>query len=491
MHLPFLMVSSWLLLLSSIPWAMGQNPAQPQPDSPTSLTVTGALDRALSQNIPLQQAGIGVQQGVVDVRQAKLDYLPRLSASIDYDRRFGTSFDFVTFQRVEQNSTFSNPSLRLNLPLFNGFSKYYRLRGTEATLQAQVSGYQNQQDVLLTDVLSQFLLIVFDRVDTSVVNQRIQQLDQQLLQTRARFRAGTANEADVVNLEAQRAQESATLLRSVNNLKRDELALRQLLNIKPQEPITFIIPAEERVTQVDTLLPPLQPILDYALENQAMVQEQRYRDAAAQLAIQEARASLYPTVSLTAGLNSSFTSNGGIPVTTESTNSIFLNGQEFVFTDAEGNPTTSAVQTGERVRTGYIEQLEDNFNQSFSIGVSVPIFSGYQVRRNVELAKLQAENTGLNLENTENQLRQIIEQAYLDAETAAEQVRALERQQQASQRAYEIIRVQYEAGAATYFDFLQALNSVTQAQLQLRQARYDLFFKRNILDFYAGETLSF
>lgn len=456
----------------------------------TTLTVRECIDRALEANLQLQQLDRQREISGLNHKQARLDYLPSASGTVDLRRNFGTSFDFLSFQRVDQNTSFSSPTLSANLELFGGFAKYYTLQQTETTLSADHQAYQAAANQVITQVLTQYLLILFDQGEIQQVKNRLELLRSQLERTSALVEAGTALEADQLNLEAQIALEEANLTDRENQLARDRLGLLQLLQLDPAREYRFVMPDTSTLRDLSAPLPSLTSVLDYALRNMPEVREALLRQEAAAYQVKLARAARMPRLTFSAGLASNYTSNGGIPVLRQEPIVFDVGGETVTLTDPNGDPVTQNVQTGLR-RTGYFQQVEDNFSQFFNFTLQIPIFTRWNLSRNQQVAQVNTEIAALNVDQTRLQLRQTIEQAYLDARGSQKRVKALERQLEAFNKAFEQVENQYEAGALTFYDYLETLNNQTGTRLQLQQARLDFFFKRNILAFYAGNELDF
>jgi outer membrane protein len=226
-------------------------------------------------------------------------------------------------------------------------------------------------------------------------------------------------------------------------------------------------------------LPELSAVVSNAMSTLPQVQAPRQRMAAAADAAQAARGGLYPTVTLSGNLGSNYTSNGGVPV------------YEFDTLNIGGQALPIDRELVEVRRDGYFQQLEDNFSQGMNLRVSVPIFNGWQVRRQIQVAEIQHRNAELSLQQAKNELRNTVEQAYLDVEAARKRYRALQKQVRAFEEVFKVTERQYNAGTVNFLQYREALNNRSRARNELQQARYDYRFKRAILEFYNGAPLQF
>jgi outer membrane protein len=465
-------------------WGAGAQAPQAQ------YTLRECLDLALQTNLQVRLAENQLGGSQAQLRQSQLAYIPSLNGSVNLQRQYGTSFDFLAFQRVNQATTFSQPQLALSTDVFNGFARLYTLRQAQANHSADLQGLQNTRENLLTQVLSQFLLLLNDEAAIAQSRERVRLIEQQLARMRTLRSAGSATELQVLQLEGQLAAENTTLLLADNALRRDENTLVQLLQLEPTLDYTFVLGDSLAATEAEVALPPLQPTIQHALQHMAVVRQAVYQASSAQWQPRIARANLYPRLSFNAGLSSNFTSNGGVSTFQTVPFVIGFNGQTFPLTDANGNPIENRVATGV-TRTGYFQQLEDNFAQFFSFSLTVPILNQYRTRTQVELALVQARAADLNLQITRDNLQRTIVQAYTDAEAAQARYRTLTGQLKAFRESFRLTDVQYQAGVATFVEYLEALNNRTNTELQLQQALYEVVFRRRILEFYAGQELRF
>lgn len=82
-------------------------------------------------------------------------------------------------------------------------------------------------------------------------------------------------------------------------------------------------------------------------------------------------------------------------------------------------------------------------------------------------------------------------QAYQNAKAALHKYEASIKSFNAAQTSYEVNESKYQQGAISFFEYATAKNRKVSAELNLMQAKYDLFFKLKILEFYAGKSINF
>jgi outer membrane protein len=444
----------------------------------TELTLENCIDLALERNLQLRLQKNTVESAQINYYQSLMNYLPSLNASLDYRNNFGTTFDLIQFQRVSRYTGFSNPTLVMSMPLFNGFLRYYTLQQNLYNMQAAGAALNKAQNDILTNVLALYLQLVIDSANIKVAETRREVLRQQLQRVQNLYENGRATKAEPLNVQAQIANETLNIVNLNNFRARNRFNLLQLLQLDTDNAYEFKVPVLPPGDFIRESLPSLEEVQKNAKEKMPEILEQKFRIASSAYAIRAAKASLQPTLTLNAGLASNFSSNGGIPIYEVQTANI--GGYEF--------PISRELKRIER--SSYFAQLEDNFSQFVNLSLNIPIFNGYRARTNLQLAELGQKNAELNLEITQNNLARTVQQAYLDVQAAKVKYETIEQQLAATEEAFKIAEVQYAAGVINFYAYLEALNNKTRLETELTQTRYDYFFKRKILDIYNGKIVT-
>ena len=429
--------------------------------NPTVLRLESAVKIALENNLQLQQADLTQENAQTSFLQSKLNYLPSINGSWSGTRSFGTTFDNVTFSRVQQATNNSFTGLNGSLTLFNGLANYNTLKQNEYSVEASKEAKRKSENDVITNVALFYLQLLFDLENTKISANRLKILEQQLVNKQKEFDAGKTTQAELYNLKSQIASEKLNQVTIENTLKRDKLRLLQELMVDPFVEYTFEFPDASQYKIVADM-EPLNEIYGYAVKNMPEMKEQEFRIQAAQYGLRRARSSYYPTLNLNANLGSSYSSNG------------IFNSRTF---QLENVP--------------YFDQLNRNLNQSISLQLNIPIFNKWNVRNQVRNADISFRQTQLQYTITQNNLTQKIQQAWLDVVAAVNKYNATQEQLVSLNESYKIAESRYNAGLMDFYSFNENLNSRTKAESELLQARYDFLFKRKILDLYQGKTIKF
>lgn len=87
-------------------------------------------------------------------------------------------------------------------------------------------------------------------------------------------------------------------------------------------------------------------------------------------------------------------------------------------------------------------------------------------------------------------MRKAIEQAGYNTEAASAKYRAAVAALAAAETAFAYEEQKAAAGRSTVFDFNDAKTRMEKAQSELVQSKFELVFRRKILDYYHGEPLT-
>jgi outer membrane protein len=106
----------------------------------------------------------------------------------------------------------------------------------------------------------------------------------------------------------------------------------------------------------------------------------------------------------------------------------------------------------------------------------------------VKLANIQLKDDALIEADVKQQLRQQVDQAYLDMTNTYERYKVLLAQVVAYEESYKAAEVRFRAGVGTSVDYVAAKERLDRANINLINAKYDFALRKRILDYYSGRT---
>jgi outer membrane protein len=432
-----------------------------------ALTLEECLQLVVENNIQVKISENNVEGSEVTYVQRKFDFLPSAAMSLPVNKSFGNSADIFT-QQIAVSPWTSNPSLSATIVAFRGFSKWNELKNAQYTLSASQYSLEDLKNDLRLNTAMAFFQVLFAADNLQIGQSRLELLEKQLANVQKQVDAGAKTQGDIYVLQSQLALERLNAVTQQNTYDRSLLDLILIMNLDPTQSYTVVRPAFMEV--VDEL-ENINVVFQAARLNNPAVLQQEFRVLAAKYAVKTARAPYFPTLNVSYGIGSFYSSNAKNPI-----------GYALV----EGFPQ---IIYGPRIPM--FDQFENNFNQMLSLNLTVPIFNRMLTRQNYLLSRLNHQNTELALRSEELELYKAIQQAHLDAKAADAKYAATEAQMESFKESLRYAQARYDAGILDFVAYLEVVNNNTRAEIERIQAQYDRVLKRKIIDLYQGKPLKF
>ena len=416
-------------------------------------TLRQCCDYAIEHNISIKQQDNQRKQRDLQLSTAKNSRLPDLSASASESFSFGRGLTLDnTYTNRSTNST--SFSLGTTVPLFTGFQIPNQIKLNQLNLEAATKDLEKAKNDIRMQVAQSYVQILYDMEIADVAHRQIAIDSAQVARLEAFVKNGKASQAELSQQQSALAQARLTATQADNNLQLAILSLSQLLELPSPEGFSIVRPA--------TTTPAASPagqspdaIYQEALAIKPEVQAEQLRLSATERNIDIAKAGNYPTLSLSAGLQSNYYKTNGM----------------------QADP--------------FATQLKNNFSQYIGLNLSVPIFNRFQTRNSIRSARIDRENQLLQLENVKKSLYKEIQQVYYNAVAADSKYHSSEAAAQSSKDAFTLMQAKYENGKATITEFNEAKNNYLKAESDLVQSRYENLYQITLLNFYRGRDLAF
>jgi outer membrane protein len=190
---------------------------------------------------------------------------------------------------------------------------------------------------------------------------------------------------------------------------------------------------------------------------------------------------LYPSVFLSGNVNSNYSSGAS--------RDIFLNSVEtatndYVMVGGTKSPVITTINKYNSEKIGYTTQLKNNIFTNIGVGIRIPVFNGMQTRNRIKLAEIELKAQDITVDETKRQLRQEVEQAFVNMNNAYTRYRMSLEQVTAYAESFRAAEVRYNAGVGTSVDYLIAKNNLDRANLNLIMAKYDYLLRKKVVEFY-------
>lgn len=406
-----------------------------------------AIEQA-QRNAPAAVAARGLERNAAAAnRSAVAAYLPTLNLNAGSARTQGVLFFQGALAPLRGDPWNYNNGLAASLQLFDGNQRWHELsRSRSQADAADAATVQARFDAAL-QTKQQFYAALAARESEAAAMAQLEQAEQQLKASTARYVAGVATKSDSLRSAIQLGNAELAVLTAQNDLRVANAALTRVIGST-----VLVTPAADDTVDVGTPLPS-ESELERLVSSSPSVMQAEANLMASRANRKAQRATYLPT--LTMNYNYSYTQTSGKFTTGE----LWLLGGN--------NPNR--------------QQLNFNF--------SYPVFNGFVREQQSVQADVALRNAEAQLRDARLGARQLLTTQLRALNNAEARVRV---QLAAVAAAEEDLRVQqqrYALGASTLLDLLTSQTTLNQARQALIQARFDGRIARAQLSALVGRDL--
>lgn len=434
-----------MVYLCALLVAVALFPVELRAQAQRTITFRDAVRIALERNAALRGARNVAALDATSVSQARNQFLPDLRWNAQTSENVGRSFSQSEGRVIDQRTTVFNTGVSTGVTLFNGGANTAALREARLSLEASELNLERARQTVVFTVASNFLALVQEREQLGVRREALEAEEALERQISDYVDAGVRPIADLYQQQASVASARLALVQAERAAELAEIELLQTLQLDPRVDYEFVPPefSELPATQAYDL----EALVERAMQQRVDLEAEENRIRAAEQGVRVARASTLPSLSLSAGYNTAYTSAAEL---------------------------------------GFMDQLDQRRGGSIGLGVSLPFFDRGSTRLATERARISLDNARLTAETRQQEVGVQVRRAHMDFQAAQAQLAAAEAQQRAAELALETSRERYEVGAATLVELTQARATLTQAQSALVASRYNLLFQQTLMDYYVG-----
>lgn len=428
-----------------------------QSDSlPATWDLQRCIDHALEHNISVRKGRLQAESSAIDVKTAKAAFLPSIQGSIGQrlvNRPWSESSTLISGDQIKtsQSKTSYNGSygIDLNWTLYNGNSRVNTLKQNELNSRIASLNVAESENSIQEQIAQIYIQILYAAEALKVNEQTLEVSVAEYDRGAQLFEAGSIAKSDLAQLQAQVSNDRYNVVTAQATLADYKLQLKQLLELDGEKEMQLLLPFPEN-EQILSPLPLKADVYQQALVLRPEIEASKLGIETADLDIKIARAGYLPTLSLSAGVGTSH-----------------ANGSDFSFS----------------------EQLKQNWNNSFGISLSIPIFNQRQTKSAIQKAKIQKQSSQLDLLDAQKTLYKTIEGLWLDANSAQQRYAAALEKQQSTQASYDLVQEQFNLGMKNTVELLTEKSNLLNAQQETLQAKYMALLNAQLLRFYQGEAL--
>ncbi|MEQ9064049.1 MAG: TolC family protein [Vicingaceae bacterium] len=404
---------------------------------------------AHENNIQIKQAEIDSRILEGRLKQSKYELLPDLSVFGSERINYGKTVIPITNELAEVRTRNSQYSASSSIDLFRGFQNVNGIRKNNLDFLASRYDVDRIKNDITLAVTNAYLLILFNLENVEVARQQLDVTSLQIERIDKLVKSGSLAKGNLLELEAQLADEELQFVQSENQVTLSTLNLLQLLQLDGDYDLDIVKPIlDSAELAMERQTPSAIFNTSLGLMPEIKSAELKLESSLKNLSI--AKASRSPFLSMGASVGTGYSESGPSP---------------------------------------YFDQLSENIYRSFGVSLNIPIFSKYSIQQSIDQARLQQERANYSLLLEKQQLRNDVESAYADAEAALKSYDANMKSLVALQVSFEYAQKRFDAGVINSVDYNTNKNNLRRAESQLLRSKYEYIFKRKILDFFQGKEI--
>lgn len=410
-----------------------------------------AVTYATENNLNVLQSRINEDLSANDLEYAGNQWLPTASGYFDNSLTIGSNHPMIN-KGYQQYS--NSLGLNSSITIYNG--GLLNLNKERASLLVESSKYQTESvinDISLM-VVNYYLNVMLSRELLEIAEGNLSIMEQQLDRSQKLFDAGSIARADLVQAEANVAQEKKNLADAKIEVERALFNLATLLQLPDYR--EFDVEIVNVPDDISLGLYDLEEVVQTAYAQQPAVKKAETDLEVATTDIEIAETGFKPTITGTYNLGTNYAE-------------YFNKGLE---TEA------------------WLSQWHDNITNVFGLSVNIPIFEKFNNKLNVQKAKISESLAQNTMEQQKQIIRENVQEAYFNANSSYQAFEAAKESVRSSEISADFAQRSFEAGKINIYDLNIAQNNLVTAQSQMAQAKYNFIFRMKVLDFYAGRPLT-
>ena len=412
----------------------------------TAWTAQQCMQYAVEHNTQVRRAALELANYEASKLSAIGSFLPAANGSIGMQYNFGRAIDPETNGYTDVSTFYNGYNVSASLPVFDGFSRVNALKAAKASVLMGRQALREQQDQTAIATLQAWVNAMYYEGTVAMAEEKQRETDLLLRQTQVLVEVGRKSAADLAQIEAQQAEAAYELTRQEN------MRASALLDLKRQ----MALPLDTAMNLLNLgnndsgLIPESVP----QIQEHPALQEQYHSMRARLYEWRQARATLLPALSLSAGLSTTFYHTLHQPSAASFSN-----------------------------------QLKNNMGEYLGATLSIPLFNRLQSITSIRRAKNNYRMAREAYEDKQQELQKLAREAWQDWQGYQKQAQQMEKKVEADSLAYQLTRRQFEEGLSTAIDLHTTSSQLLQSKATLLQCQLMAMVKHELLRYYNGEQI--
>ena len=411
------------------------------------------MQYAVEHNHKVRQARLELDDDEANKVAAAGRFLPLVDVAVAAQYNFGRAIDPKTNTYTDVSTFYNVYSLQASLPIFDGFSRLHALKAAKASELMGRQALRCQQDQTAIAVLQAYIQVAYCEGMVRMAEEKLRETELLLRQTTLMEEVGRKSAADVAMVTSQKAEADYELTRQRNLFDSALLQLKMDMAYPMDEELSVESGlggalssqnGDHAGTQADALPSPFHPALQQAY-SQMQTSKHEWR---------QARASFFPTLSLSAGLNTTY------------------------YHTLHAHDLSS-----------FGSQFRNNMGEYVGATLSIPLFNRLQTLTSVRRARNKYRKACEAYEQKRQELEKLCREALHDWHGYVQQAGQMEKKVEADSLAHRLTQRQFEEGLSTAIDLRTTSAQLLQSKAMLLQCRLMAVVKEQLVRYYHGETI--
>ena len=400
-------------------------------------TIEECLEYAFSNSYERQSMELSNKSQQLSYKQSKEQRLPSVNASLG-----------ESFSNNASGANFSgNIGINAGMPIYQGGQINATIQQEQLSCEQSEIELQRYDDDLSIQILQSFLTILGNQELLNYQKSVLNSSREAMKQGKRKYEVGAILESDYLLLAAQYASDTNNIVDTQMDIENNMINLKVLLSMDPMQELEIVSPDTAIINSLASF-PSLEESVEQSLAYSPNLKISNYNIDIAKQSLRIAKSNYYPTVNLSAGVN-----------------------------------------TGHYNYKNIGRQLTTQLSEQIGVSVNIPIYNRGSSKLRVKQSEIALEQTQLSYEQDVLSVRQNIVQEYQNMISSYNKYNVSKQTKDAYLKSFEAYNVQFQYGSITAVELLQQQNSYLNALNNFIQNKYSFILQRKILDVYMGKGI--
>lgn len=402
-------------------------------------TLDESLDYAAKNHPLIKQATVNIQKTDRQISAAKGMLLPSVEAGVNHNYSFGSTIDQTTNQRGSLNTQYDQVYAQANWELLN-WRNYLAISLSKINKESSVYRLKQAQNEVKLNVISLFFNYQNNKSWLDVLETQISGMEDQIKRTEKEVEIGNRPKSDVYDIKANLGTLQEQWVSAKNSRDLSKINLLNALAIT-DDSLDFKI-SNENLSEFNFNDPDFTTDL---LEKNPAYRIVVTEIKAAEKNIGIAKSAYLPTLNGLYNWSSFYSKTLG--------------------------------ETADR----FSDQFRRNESQQVAFGLNIPVFNKFQIKNNVEIAKLNVINYNYEKEIVINNLTQTIKSIKAQYLNSEEKYSLLQSNFENQRLSFQKSEEKYKEGLMDAYTFFVVRNNWLQANYNLISSKNEVLQQTELL----------